>query len=1053
MAIELNDEQKTIVEYDGDKFLSVQAGPGSGKTRVIVEKVKYMVKELGVKPESFLIITFSTKAADELKDRLIEGEIPASDVQKMQISTIHSFCLKVLEETGTVGLDIVADGDKLNLFIKKHLKDLGFERQCYVRTYEIDTIIGKYNEYSTFNVNTEELVDYLEENFPVSDEFVDYVNKYMDENDGEFPIDEIKEIDKENENTLFKDSYNNAKYIQMAKSYPLYLKLLEKENSIDYNQMQIKALDKINEGYTPKYTNILIDEFQDTDPVQMELFAKFIENPQTESLTVVGDINQSIYGFRGSNKNYFKELTDQYPDKFKEVFLSYNYRSTEEIINFSQDFISAHYDSKDDLIPAKCGSGKHNEIYFMVNEDKKSEAENILEIIKYVIADDKMKLSDIGILLRSVKSSSSCFKTLSELLDKNNINYQVRGTGDLADNEDLKYILTLMYHLIQDDDPYYTFVPRDTGDWLNLKTLTGANENKPLFELSDDTKAILNSLQDEFEQNVIDMDKTVCSQNEGWGRGIKKFSGIFSKSKERQEEVFSRVKKPILSDENLTKYGITNQRDLEFFHALNDLKKRVNAEMYYDRPTISEVYFELLCDITGYLTPDLVNNDEEAVNDLSAIIPSMSVYGEVMYERSLRGAFWFIKNSIKKLDAFKPDEDAVQIMTVHASKGLEFPVVILASLRDNGFPLKFKEIDVESVTYTPERFFAYDKYDGDAETSHIQEEERVIYVAKTRAEDELILSSIVEDSTENVHNTLENYTKENVKAITKGPECINDVIDDNFINSKLINPSNIDINLLNPKHSDEDEEIVNLSFTALENYNECPFKYKLLNELGFKISQKKEIDDGIFIHSALEIINKKIKANKNNYVGDEEVTRTVEMLFEKANLKFKEERPEKYENKLKTITKDVIRYYHEVGNDLTIINSEYPFYIRGDNYAFSGVVDLIYEKDGKLGILDYKNTSLVGKEFLAKYRKQLHFYVMALRDENKEFEGHKIEEIQIYAIKYQKGDKLFSFDIDDDYIEDLKEELHSTAQKIKNNEFKAECEDCTGCPYRKICKK
>lgn len=1053
MAIELNDEQKTIVEYDGDKFLSVQAGPGSGKTRVIVEKVKYMVKELGVKPESFLIITFSTKAADELKDRLIEGEIPASDVQKMQISTIHSFCLKVLEETGTVGLDIVADGDKLNLFIKKHLKDLGFERECYVRTYEIDTIIGKYNEYSTFNVNTEELVDYLEENFTVSDEFVDYVNKYMDENDGEFPIDEIKEIDKENENTLFKDSYNNAKYIQMAKSYPLYLKLLEKENSIDYNQMQIKALDKINEGYMPKYTNILIDEFQDTDPVQMELFAKFIENPQTESLTVVGDINQSIYGFRGSNKNYFKELTDQYRDKFKEVFLSYNYRSTEEIINFSQDFISAHYASKDDLIPAKCGSGKHNEIYFMVNEDKKSEAENILEIIKYVIADDKMKLSDIGILLRSVKSSSSCFKTLSELLDKNNINYQVRGTGDLADNEDLKYILTLMYHLIQDDDPYYTFVPRDTSDWLNLKTLTGANENKPLFELSDDTKAILNSLQDEFEQNVIDMDKTVCSQNEGWGRGIKKFSGIFSKSKERQEEVFSRVKKPILSDENLTKYDITNQRDLEFFHTLNDLKKRVNAEMYYDRPTISEVYFELLCDITGYLTPDLVNNNEEAVNDLSAIIPSMSVYGEVMYERSLRGAFWFIKNSIKKLDAFKPDEDAVQIMTVHASKGLEFPVVILASLRDNGFPLKFKEIDVESVTYTPERFFAYDKYDGDAETSHIQEEERVIYVAKTRAEDELILSSIVEDSTENVLNTLENYTKENVKAITKGPECINDVIDDNFNNSKLINPSNIDINLLDPKHSDEDEEIVNLSFTALENYNECPFKYKLLNELGFKISQKKEIDDGIFIHSALEIINKKIKANKNNYVGDEEVTRTVEMLFEKANLKFKEERPEKYENKLKTITKDVIRYYHEVGNDLTIINSEYPFYIRGDNYAFSGVVDLIYEKDGKLGILDYKNTSLVGKEFLAKYRKQLHFYVMALRDENKEFEGHKIEEIQIYAIKYQKGDKLFSFDIDDDYIEDLKEELHSTAQKIKNNEFEAECEDCTGCPYRKICKK
>lgn len=1053
MAIELNEEQKTIVEYKGDKFLSVQAGPGSGKTRVIVEKVKHMFNQ-GVKPESFLIITFSIKAADELKDRLIEGDIPASDVQKMQISTIHSFCLKILEETGTVGLDVIADGDKINLFIKKHLKDLGFEKECYIKgNYDIDNIIKKYNEYSTFKVDTLKLADYLEKTFPVDENFIQFVNDYMEENDGAFPADEIKEIDKENGNTLFKDSYNNAKYIQIAKSYKEYLNLLKRENAIDYNQMQIKALEKINNGYMPKYTNILIDEFQDTDPVQMELFKKFIENPKTESFTVVGDINQSIYEFRGSTKDYFKELIKYYPEKFEEVYLSTNYRSTEEIIDFSQDFILPHYDSPDKLIPAKCGSGKNNDIYFMVSEDKKKEAENILEIIKYIRASGKLKLSDIGILMRSVKSGSSCFNTLVDLLDENNINYQVKGTGDLKDNEDLKYLLTLMYHLIQDDDPYYTFVPRDTADWLNLKILTGANDNKVLFELSDDTKKILNNLQDEFEKNVIETDKKVCAENEGWGRGIQKFSGIFTKLNERQEEVFSRVKKPILSDENLKIYGITDKNDIEFFHALNDLKRRVNAEKYYDRPTISEVYSELLCDITGYLTEDLVNNHEDVVNDLAAILPAMSVYGEVMYERSLRGAFWFIKRSIQSLDSYKPEEDAVQIMTVHASKGLEFPVVILASLRDNGFPTSFREPDTEVVTYTPEEFLEYDKYDGDGEKSHIKGEERVIYVAKTRAEDELILSSIIKNTQEDVENALNDYTEENIKAIEKAPERINDVINENLDYSKLINPQDININILEPKESSESEEIINLSFTALENYNECPFKYKLLNELGFTFTTKKEIDDGIFIHSALEIINKKIKANNNQYVGDEEVAKTVEILFEKANIKFKEEQPEKYEFKLETITKDVTRYYHEVGNNLTIINSEYPFYIRGENYAFSGVVDLIYEKDGKLGILDYKNTSLVGKEFLKKYRKQLHFYVMALRDENKEFEGHKIEEIQIYAIKYQKDNKLFSFDIDDSYIEELNEELRITADKIKNGEFKTDCEDCGGCQYRKICKK
>lgn len=473
-GINLNDEQKFVVEYEGDKYLSVQAGPGSGKTRVLVEKVKYMVKEKEnpEDPNSFLIITFTEKAAEELRDRLIDGDIDASDVQKMHISTIHSFCLKLLEATGTVGLDVIAEGDKFNLFIKKHLKDLGFGDDLNIRNNDINNIIDKYNEYSTFNVDTKGLVKYLEENFPVNPEVFDFIHKYMEENDGEFPVDEIKD------NEVYKESLKNAKYIQIARSYELYLDLLKRENAVDFNQMQFKALEKMNEGYMPVYTNILIDEFQDTDPVQMEIFKKFIENPKTNSLTVVGDINQSIYGFRGSNKDYFKELIELYPDKFIERELSTNYRSTEEIIDLTHDFILPHYDSPNPKDSSKnlkpeCGSKKHNDVYYMVSENGKSEAENILEIIKYIQADERMNLSDIGILSRSVRpNASSCFKELLELLEKNDINYQIIGIGDLEDNEELKYVLTLMYHLIQDDDPYYTFVPSETDDWLNLRTLT-----------------------------------------------------------------------------------------------------------------------------------------------------------------------------------------------------------------------------------------------------------------------------------------------------------------------------------------------------------------------------------------------------------------------------------------------------------------------------------------------------------------------------------------------------------------------------------------------------
>ncbi|MEE1134730.1 MAG: ATP-dependent helicase, partial [Methanobrevibacter sp.] len=354
--INLNDEQKYVVEYEGDKFLSVQAGPGSGKTRVLVEKVKYMVKEKEnpEDPKSFLIITFTEKAAEELRDRLIDGDIDASDVQKMHISTIHSFCLSLLESTGTVGLDVV-EGDKLHLFIKKHLEKLGFGDDLNITSKDITNIIDKYNEYSTFKVDTESLAKYLEENFPVDEGLFDFIHEYMEENDGEFPIDEVNKA-------KYKKSFKNAKYIQIARSYKSYLDLLKKENTVDFNQMQYKALETMNEGKMPDFTNILIDEFQDTDPVQMEIFRKFIESPHTNSLTVVGDLNQSIYGFRGSNKDYFKELREDYPDKFEEVQLSTNYRSTEEIIDLTQDFIRPHYDSPDMLKPAECGSKKHNDV-------------------------------------------------------------------------------------------------------------------------------------------------------------------------------------------------------------------------------------------------------------------------------------------------------------------------------------------------------------------------------------------------------------------------------------------------------------------------------------------------------------------------------------------------------------------------------------------------------------------------------------------------------------------------------------------------------------------
>ena len=1084
----LNKEQEEVVTYGNQKFLSVEAGPGAGKTRVLIEKVKFMVNELGVNPESILIITFSTKAAEELQERLIDGEISKSDVQKMQISTIHSLCIKLLEERGDVGYDIIADegGEKVNMFIGKHLKYLGFKDEYYIPNSQISYITKKYDEYASFKVDTEKLVDYIETEWPMDPGYSDYVHNYMETHDGNFPRGDIEK----DENKEYKKSWYRAKYLQIARSYPKYRELLDDAHAIDYNLMQIKALELLEKDNDVEYTNVLIDEFQDTDPVQMKLFERLMDNIHSKSddektsFTVVGDINQRIYGFRGSTKDYFKYLRDNYADDFEFKSLPTNYRSTNQVIDISEDFIKHQRDENSPLQKAEYGRNVENNIYYMLNEDKATEARNLFEIIKYLKKEGKINdYSDIGILARSVKGKK--FEDLINLLDEHNLEnpddkipYEIRGLSNLINRDEVKSILTLMYHLVQDENPHNHIMDKWTSDWLNLKAYTGANFNQVLFDLSEDTKNILNKLQDDFEQRILDLEKEVYFEFTEKTSGISTLSGVFKRDEEIVIEIFNRLERPVLTDENLIRYGVTDPEDLKFFKELNKLKHKVSSDEveYYNRPTVSDVYFELLTDITGYFTEDNINSHDEEAFNLSSLTSTISNFEEMRYERDFRGFYWFVYRTIEGHDAYSKPEKGVQIMTVHSSKGLEFPVTILASLSEKGFPMEYKDPNPKSgfiyrvgyAFYTPKYCLEYKRDEVDEDDPYekvmeedkkiyYEEEERVIYVAMTRAEDTLILSSIVDGCEASRKVALERPDDiEFIKSITKGPECIQKAIDDNLDNGCiLIDPNNIEIDTIPREPRDSEGELVSLSFTALENYQNCPFKYKMSDMFNFTKSQRAVIEDGIFIHDALDVINKKIKVNDNVYIGDDEVISTVKELFEKENFDLEEKDPEKYESKLNRITEDVLYYYHHYGKDIKIVDSEYSFHYKDEHYVLNGKIDLICEKDGKLVIVDYKNTSLdfvneeLRKQYEEKYKKQLHMYVLALRDQNKEYVGRDIDEVEIYAIKSKD---VLTFKVEEDLIEDIQKQLNDAALEIKSGKFDSKkCGDCEYCQYSKIC--
>lgn len=330
----LDDDQKVAVEYNDSKPLLIEASPGAGKTRVLTERIRFLLNNKKINPESLLVITFSNKSANEIKNRSINSSgIDIDDVGKMQVSTIHSFCYSILTEYGTGGMTILDDdlSERTNMFIRKNLYDLGFKYGYYISKRELGNIIEKFNEYGTFKVDIEGLIEYVINNYPVSKEYIDFIsscieNAYENNKPFYFSYEDVKA------DSNLKKSWYNKKYIQIGKAYPEYLKLLDINNSIDFAHLQIKTLNLLdgNSEFLKKlkYNHILVDKFKDNDPIQMKIFE--LLTGFTDSFTVVGDDYQSIYGFRCSNVDFFTEFEDNYNANV--IPLKTNYRSFNNIV-------------------------------------------------------------------------------------------------------------------------------------------------------------------------------------------------------------------------------------------------------------------------------------------------------------------------------------------------------------------------------------------------------------------------------------------------------------------------------------------------------------------------------------------------------------------------------------------------------------------------------------------------------------------------------------------------------------------------------------------------
>ena len=249
--------------------------PGAGKTRVLVERVAYLVKKKNINPRNILVITFTVKAAEELKARLSTCVGP--EVISMQVSTIHSFCHEILREYSDYH-DLGATFDVLDeemqlMFIRANFYKLGINK--FINMGRISEVVKAFNKCGENIISPDELSQNLKKRYPK-------VKKYQD----------------------------------FCNSYKKYLILMNEEKKIDFAGLQINVLKllKSNQSVLEKIQNqyrfILVDEYQDTNPIQDEFF-NLISDPH-KNICVVGDEDQSIYAFRGADPWNFIRFKEKY---------------------------------------------------------------------------------------------------------------------------------------------------------------------------------------------------------------------------------------------------------------------------------------------------------------------------------------------------------------------------------------------------------------------------------------------------------------------------------------------------------------------------------------------------------------------------------------------------------------------------------------------------------------------------------------------------------------------------------------------------------------------
>ncbi|EKD49363.1 MAG: hypothetical protein ACD_63C00170G0003 [uncultured bacterium] len=616
----LNKEQIEAVKAISGPVLII-AGAGSGKTRTLAHRVAYLISK-GVKPWNILAVTFTNKAANEMKERVIKIlKIDKKNYfySKMPvIGTFHSVCARILrQEVGVIGFDsnflIYDTTDQLGA-VRKVMRELGIN----TKDYNPRAVLGMISSAKNELIGPE---------------------GYEESADGH-----IQEL--------------------VSRIYFGYRKLLEDNNALDFDDLLMKTVQifekypQFLKKYQKKFQHILVDEYQDTNHAQyviVNLLAKGHRN-----ICVVGDDAQAIYSWRGADIRNILEFERDYPNA-KVFKLEQNYRSTKNILNAARKVIEENINKKDKNLWTNNVEGEKVKAYEAI--DEMDEAMFVLEKAKVrsqkakvKVKSQKFTFSDMAVLYRTNAQS----RVLEEALLSEGIPYRIVGALRFYERKEIKDMLA------------YLRVVASDRDFMSFRRIASGGEKT--------LDAVERFLRE--EKSIIG--------------GIEKLRSKYQKNVQSPVSSFSRFKKSFKKLDELKNVLEESRKFLKnnTVSGLVDFVARKSGykKMLLDGTLEGEARWENVCELKS-----VASKYSKGAKELEKFLEEVAL--------------------VQDTDNYDENTDAMTLMTLHAAKGLEFPIVFICGMEEGLFPHARSYIDPEQM----------------------EEERRLCYVGMTRAKSELYL--------------------------------------------------------------------------------------------------------------------------------------------------------------------------------------------------------------------------------------------------------------------------------------------------------------------------